>query len=124
MAAMPRLSVRLARGYATPALLAGALVMWFVVRGAGVPAVVSSVVVSVAAVCGLLALERLLPGPRFAPRPPGTLASDLGFNVLTMVVAIVLPAVALVPMGRAVGVTLGTTHLWPEGRRLWTNVVA
>ncbi len=114
----------LARRSATPALLGGALAAWFAVRRTGVPAVVCSVVVGAAAVGVLAALEWLLPRPGLAPRPAGTLASDLCFNALTMVVAIVLPAVVLVPLGRAVGATLGTTRLWPNELRPWVNVVA
>src|SRR5215475_9628268 len=81
---MHTLPGRLARRCATPALLVGVMAAWFAVRSTGVPAVVCSVSVSVAAVIALLALEWLVPRPDAADRPAGTLVSDLGFNVLTM----------------------------------------
>lgn len=107
--------VQMGRRCGTPVLLAGAMLAWMAARRAGVPALACSVGISVAAVLALFGLEWLLPRRGLAPRPPGTFASDLGFNALTMVVAIVLPAVVLVPLGRAVGDVLGTTRLWPPG---------
>jgi len=121
---MDTLPGRLARRCATPALLVGVMATWFAVRSTGVPAVVCSVSVSIAAVIALLALERVVPRPLVAARPAGTLLSDLCFNVLTMMVAIVLPAVVLVPLGRVLGGTLGTTRIWPQGLPLGVSIVA
>lgn len=115
--------VGLASRFATPALLIAAMTTWLVVRSSGIPAVVCSVLVSAAAVSALFGLERLLPHQELAPRPVGTLASDLCFNALTMVVAIILPAVALVPLGQALGNVLGTTGLWPAQLSPWLAVV-
>lgn len=113
-----------ARRCATPALLAGSLGAWFAFRGAGVPAVVCSVGVTAAVVGALLVLEWGFPRTDVPARPAGTLASDLAFNVLTLFVAIVLPAVVLVPLGHALGDALGTTGLWPRGGRLATDAIA
>jgi sterol desaturase/sphingolipid hydroxylase (fatty acid hydroxylase superfamily) len=116
--------VRVARRFATPALLVVAMAVWFTVRSTGMAAVVCSVVVSGAAVSALVGLEWLLPHQGLAPRPIGTLVSDLCFNALTMVVAIILPAIAFVPLGRALGGVLGTMWLWPVGLSPWLAVVA
>jgi sterol desaturase/sphingolipid hydroxylase (fatty acid hydroxylase superfamily) len=97
----------------TPGLLAGAMVLWVALFGAGVPSFACSLVGLTVVTAGMLALERYASRPGLDARPAGTLVSDVSFTATTAVVAIFLPSFVSVPLGRAAGVALGTASIWP-----------
>jgi sterol desaturase/sphingolipid hydroxylase (fatty acid hydroxylase superfamily) len=117
-------SIRGVRALATPVLLATSALAWTAMWKAGMPTLVASLGASVVIVTGLLLLECSIPRPGLAPRPQGTLRSDVAFTATTTVVAVVAPSLVVIPFGRAVTTSLGLPVAWPTHLPLWTSAVA
>jgi sterol desaturase/sphingolipid hydroxylase (fatty acid hydroxylase superfamily) len=107
----------------TPLLLAGSMVVWGLLFATGLPTLACSLIASAAMVSGLLMLERVAPRPGLAPRAAGTLHSDVAFTATTTLVALMIPYVVSIPLGRAAGVALGTGSLWPAGLPRTASVI-
>jgi sterol desaturase/sphingolipid hydroxylase (fatty acid hydroxylase superfamily) len=75
-------------------------------------------------VAGIVLLERAAPRPGLAPRPKGTLSSDVAFTATTAVLAVAVPTFVVIPLGHAVGRVLGSAALWPARLPLWASTVA
>lgn len=115
---------RAVRALSTPALLAASIIAWILLREGGMPSLAASLLASAVMVAGLLMLERRLPRPELARRPPGTLRSDIAFTATTTVFAVVSPSVIVIPLGRATGAVLGAVSVWPVHLPLWGSTVA
>jgi sterol desaturase/sphingolipid hydroxylase (fatty acid hydroxylase superfamily) len=111
-------------GITTPALLAGSVVIWGLLFATGLPTLACSLIASGAMVSGLLVLERIAARPGLAPRPAGTLHSDVAFTATTTLVALAMPYLVSIPLGRAAGVALGTASFWPAGLPRPASIVA
>src|SRR5262249_52862003 len=100
------------------------VVTWVVLWRDGVPSLASSLLSSIVMVGGLLLLERTMPRPGLEPRRPGTLRSDVTFTAMTTVVAVVMPSVVVLPLGRAASTVLRPATVWPARLPLWASAVA
>jgi sterol desaturase/sphingolipid hydroxylase (fatty acid hydroxylase superfamily) len=115
--------VRGARALTTPTLLGASIVAWVAFWTSGLPTLAASLAASILMVTGVLVLERVAPRPGLAPRPPGTLWSDVAFTATTTVVAVVAPSLVVVPVGRALAATVGVRPVWPAHLPLWASTV-
>ncbi len=112
------------RAVATPALLAVTMVAWVALWAAGVPSIAASLLGSIVIVAGLLFLEHVTPRPGLDARPAGTLRSDIAFTATTTIVAMVVPALVVVPLARMAASAIGVPAVWPTRLPLWLNVIA
>jgi sterol desaturase/sphingolipid hydroxylase (fatty acid hydroxylase superfamily) len=113
-----------ARTLATPVLLATSLVAWIALWTGGMPPLASSLVASLVIVAGVVLLEIAAPRPGLAPRPAGTLRSDVASTATTTLVAVVAPSLVVIPLGRTAGVALGASTVWPTNLPLWASAIA
>jgi sterol desaturase/sphingolipid hydroxylase (fatty acid hydroxylase superfamily) len=67
---------------------------------------------------GVNVFEQILPRPDAPPRPKGTIAVDLGFNLLSILTAIIVPSFIYIPFGHDAATVLGTDAMW-QGLPLW-----
>lgn len=109
---------------ATPTIVAGCLPAWFALHAAWRAPMACTLVLQVSVVALLVALERLIPHPRLARRPPGTWPVALFYNLVAPVVAVALPSLVYVPLAHAAGRALGADRLWPSSWPLWSQIVA
>lgn len=115
---------RLLASTATPLIVVGCMPAWFVLHDVWGDPLRCSVALQAAIVALLAALERSIPHPKLAPRPPGTLRVALYYNLSAPLVAVALPSLVYVPLAHAAGDALGTTRCWPASWPLWSQVAA
>lgn len=107
----------------TPALLVAAVWAWVALRLAGAGALPATLGVATAVSLLLYGFEQLMPDRAVPPRTAGTLLSDLLFNGVTSVSAVLLPSLLWVPLGHRAGVALGSAALWPAVLPTWVSVL-
>lgn len=112
------LALRLFRAFATPLLLAGCLVVWFIGVHIGLGTFGAAMAGTVLMLFGILLLEKMLMRPDLPPRTPGSLRVDYAFNFTSVFAAIVIPSFIYIPFGHAAAEAMGTVNLWGD-MALW-----
>src|SRR5262249_28511029 len=107
----------------TPILLGAAMVAWVALWTIGIVPLVASLAASIVMVVGLLILERLMSRPGLDVRPAGTLRSDMAFTATTTLMAVVIPSVVIIRLGRGAATMLAIPSLWPAALPLWASAV-
>ncbi|HEX2675322.1 MAG TPA: sterol desaturase family protein, partial [Polyangiales bacterium] len=114
---------RLCAATATPLIVAGCMPAWFWLLPRMPGPLSCSLALQAVIVVLLVILERALPHPTLARRPPGTLHVIVFYNLAATAVAVALPSLVYVPIAHAAGRASGLAALWPQNAPLWAHVV-